>query len=246
MARPSRSGTRDTAVSVRNLMLRFTAAGVVATLLLAAAIALLARQAGTREAITRAREITWVSATGIAEPLLTDALVRGQPAAVAAFHEAMDRVVLQGSLVRVKLWTLDGRVVYASESRLIGSVFVLDAEERSALAEGTMASGVSDLRKPENRFERSFGKLLEVYVGVRSVSGEPLLFEAYFDYAGVARTGQQQWRQYAPPVLGGLLLLQLVQIPAAWSLATRLRRQQEAGERLLRSAVDSSGTTSTV
>lgn len=240
MAHPSWSATRGSAVSVRQLMLRFTAAGVVATLLLAAVIAVLARQAGTREAIDSARQITWVSATGIAEPLLTDGLVRGDPVAVAAFHDAMSRVVLQGSLVRVKLWTPQGRVVYASESRLIGAVFQLDDEELTALAEGRMASGVSDLTKPENRYERSFGKLLEVYVGVRTVTGAPLLFEAYFDYAAVARTGQQQWRQYAPPVLGGLVLLQLVQIPAAWSLATRLRRHQEAAERLLRNAVDSS------
>jgi signal transduction histidine kinase len=221
-------------------MIRFAAAGVVALAVLAAVIALLSRQAGTQQAIETAREVTWVSATGIAEPRLTDEVVAGNPGAVQAFHADMEQYVIQGSLVRIKVWSASGRVVYATESRLIGRTFPLNEEHQAALRERRIASEVSDLTSAENIYEIPFEKLLEVYVGVASPSGQPLLFEAYFRYDAVAETGQAQWRQFAPPVLGGLVILQLVQLPAAWSLATRVRRQEAQAQGLLRAAVDSS------
>lgn len=237
--RRDRQQTRP--VSVAGLVARFTAAGLVVMAILGAIIAALSRQAGTEMAAESAREVTWISATGIAEPLLTRGLIEGDPQAIAAFHEAMTDHVLQGSLVRVKVWTAGGGIIYASESRLIGETFALGEDEVAALQNGSTDSEISDLDKPENRYERPFAKLLEVYVGVRSTTGQPLLFEAYFRYDAVAQAGQAQWRKYAPPALGGLVVLQLVQIPAAWSLAKRLQRQQRDRERLLRVAVDSSG-----
>ena len=52
-------------------MLRFTVAGVLVTAVIALIIALLARQAGTEQAIESARQVSWVTARGIAEPRLT-------------------------------------------------------------------------------------------------------------------------------------------------------------------------------
>ena len=68
-----------------------------------------------------------------------------------------------------------------------------------------------------------------------------MLFEAYFRYDAVALAGRAQWRNYAPAALGGLALLQLVQIPFAWSLARRLQTQQRGQQVLLQHAVDASG-----
>lgn len=228
-------------VSVPMLVARFAVAGIVMTAVLAALIAILSRQAGTEQAVQSAEEVTWISATGIAEPQLTDAVIAREPAALARFHEVIDADVVRGSLVRVKVWTADGAVVYSDASDLIGETFDLDADELEALRTGSTDSEISDLEEPENRFERPFDKLLEVYVGIRSTSGQPLLFEAYFEYDGVVQAGQSQWRKYAPPVLGGLVLLQLVQIPVAWSLARRLQRQQLERARLLQMAADASG-----
>ncbi len=227
--------------SVRGLLVRFTAAGLVTMVVLAAVIAALSRQAGTDLAVQSAREVSWVSATGIAQPLMTAAFVAGDPGAIARFHRSMREHVLQGSLVRVKVWNADGRIIYADEARLMGQTFELDEAERVALRDGSTDSEISDLEKPENTFERPFEKLLEVYVGVTGSTGEPLLFETYFQYDAVAEAGQAQWRKYAPPVLGGLLVLQLVQIPAALGLATRLQRQQREREGLLSLAADASG-----
>ena len=43
---------------------------------------------------------------------------------------------------------------------------------------------ITDLSRPENTFERSQGKLLEVYRPVWTPDGHELLFETYFRYGG--------------------------------------------------------------
>jgi len=231
---------RDRSVSVGALVARFTVAGLLVMALLATVIALRARDIGTEQAIGSARQITTVTARGIAEPRLSDELLEGDSEALASFHETMRRYVLKDSLVRIKVWNSAGRIIYSDESRLIGRTFALAEDEREAMYEQQTDSEISDLGQPENMYEQPFDKLLEVYVGVRSVNDEPLLFEAYFRYDDVAEAGQGQWRSYAPPALAGLLLLQLVQIPFAWSLARRLQRQQQDRQRLLQHAVDAS------
>jgi signal transduction histidine kinase len=228
-------------VSAPALVARFTIAGLIVMALLATAIAVLAREAGKNQAIELAEQVTAVTAHGIAEPRLTAAVVRGDPKALTDFNDAMDRYVLRGSLARVKLWNADGRIIYSDESRLIGQQFPLGEEERGALLRpGSPDSEISDLTRRENTYDRVFGKMLEVYVGVPARTGEPLLFEAYFKYDAVRDAGRQQWRSYAPPALAALLLLQLVQIPFAWSLARRLERQQQDRQQLLQHAVDAS------
>jgi two-component system NarL family sensor kinase len=99
---------------------------------------------------------------------------------------------------------------------------------------------VSDLTKPENHAERQFGKLLEVYLPIRSPNGERLLFEAYYRYSGVSASGARIWRSFAPVAIGSLVVLELVQIPLAWSLAVRLRQRQRERESLLQRALDAS------
>ncbi len=227
-------------VSVAGLVARFTAAGLVVMIALAIGIAVLARQAGTEKAIESAEQVSWVTARGIAEPRLTPQVLAGDPDALTAFNEAMQTYVLRGSLVRVKVWTADGKIVYSDEPRLIGQTFPLGDDETEALENGQTDSEISDLTRPENIYEQSFGKLLEVYNGVTATNGEKLLFETYFRYDAVVTAGQAEWRTYAPVALGALLLLELVQIPFAWSLARRLQRQQLDRQRLLQHAVDAS------
>ncbi|HWI01271.1 MAG TPA: histidine kinase [Propionibacteriaceae bacterium] len=230
----------DRGVSVVWLVVRFTMAGLLVMAVLATVIAYLARQAGTEQAIESARQVAAVTARGIAEPRLDDDVLAGDPAALTAFHDAMRRYVVQGSLVRVKLWDASGRIIYSDESRLIGRTFALHDKGLNALRRGETFSEVSDLTRPENEFDRSFEKLLQVYVGIQSASEQPLLFEVSFRYDAVALAGQAQWRKYAPPTLAGLLALQLVQVPFAWSLARRLQRQQRDRQRLLQHAIDAS------
>ena len=168
-------------------------------------------------------------------------MLAGDPAALAALDADMHRYVLQGSLVRVKLWAR--RRPHPLLRRAAAGRSDLPA--RGGRGGGARGGARSTPRsatspRPENVYERPFGKLLEVYVGLTSAGGERLLFEAYFRYDAVVTAAEAQWRQYAPPTLAGLLALQLVQIPFAWSLARRLQRQQRDRQRLLQRAVDAS------
>jgi two-component system NarL family sensor kinase len=226
--------------STVGLVARFTAVGVAVLAGLAALLAVAARQAGIDQATEAASQVAWVTAKGVVEPRLDADLIAGDRAAGAAFDAAMRRYVLHGSLVRVKIWDDTGRVLYSDQPGLAGTTWDLEEEELAALRGQRIDSEVSDLSRPENRFERAWGKLLEVYVGVRAATGKLLLFEVYFRYDAVDQAGRAVWRKFAPIAVGALLALQLVQIPLAWSLARRVQRQQRDRETLLRHAVDAS------
>jgi signal transduction histidine kinase len=79
-----------------------------------------------------------------------------------------------------------------------------------------------------------------VYLPIRTPSREPLLFEAYFRYSAVVASGARLWDSFAPISLGALLLLELVQLPLAWSLAQRLSKRVREREALLQRALDAS------
>ncbi len=218
----------------------FTLAGIIAVAIVGVATAIAARRVGTREAITDARTTTLIKAQNVVEPAVRNGLLTDQPAAVAQMDQVVKKSVLDRSLVRVKIWKRDGEIVYSDEPRLEGTAYQLGDDELRAIDTGVIEAEVSDLSKPENRFERSRGKLLEVYLPIRTPNGERLLFEAYFLYDAVAASGNRIWRNFAPVTIGALIALEVVQIPLAFSLARRLRTRQLERERLLRQAIDAS------
>jgi signal transduction histidine kinase len=130
-------------------------------------------------------------------------------------------------------------VLYSDEPRLIGRRFELADDKLEVLATGVTEAEVSDLSSDENQFETE-SKLLEVYQRLDMPNGDHVLFEAYYRYSGVAAVGRKLWSQFAPIAIGALVLLQLVQIPLAWSMARRLRAGQLERERLLRHAIEAS------
>lgn len=240
-ALPRRNSGMDLpGVSVRRLVLRFVLTSLAGLIVLATVTAVVSRRVGTAEAVGEANRVGAIAGHGIIEPALTPALLRGDARALARFDRRVREDLLQGSLVRVKLWTVDGRIVYSDEQRLIGERFQLEDEALAVLAGEAPNAHVSDLSSPENRFERRGSRLLEVYSPVEAPGGETLIFEPYFSYSAVTESGRRVWLSFAPVVLGALLVLQLMQFPLAWSMARRLRRAQDERERLLRHAVDSS------
>jgi two-component system, NarL family, sensor kinase len=216
------------------------AAGLVAVLIVGFATAIASRRIGEREAIVDARTTALVRAQGVVEPAVTDGLLTRQPAAVAKVASVVESAVIDESLVRVKIWTRAGVVVYSDEPRLDGLKYQLGADEIAAIDLGRIEAEVSDLAKPENRFERPQKKLLEVYLPIRTPNGQRLLFEAYFRYGAVSAAGARIWRSFAPISLGALIVLELIQVPFAWSLARRLRQRQREREALLSQALDAS------
>jgi signal transduction histidine kinase len=227
------------AISVKRLMLRFVLTGLAGLVILAAVTAFMSRRVGTSEAIDEAGRIGLVTGRGIIEPAIGPGLLRGDEGAIAAMDRLVRDQVLHGSLVRVKIWSADGRVLYSDERRLIGRRFTLQADALEVLAGGAVHAGLSDLAGPENRYETPGSRLLEVYAPIDGPSGQRLLYEPYFSYSAVTESGRRLWLSLAPVVLGALLLLQILQIPLALSLARRLRAGQEERERLMRHAIES-------
>jgi signal transduction histidine kinase len=235
---PQRRGGDEPSVS--GAVGRFALAGLIAFAVVGIVSFLILRNVGTSEALKNARNLTQIVGRGIVEPNLTEGLVRGSPVAVARFDRVVRETVLRDPIVRVKLWTPLGRVVYSDDKALIGRRFKLGADEVASLRNGTVDSGVSDLSLPENRSEQGLGKLLEVYLPVRTPAGRPLLFEAYQQFSSVAASARDIWLAFLPALIAALLVLYLVQLPLAASLAGRLRRGSREREELLQRAVDSS------
>jgi len=226
-------------VSVSRAVAAFLVAGLVVLSAIGLALALALRKTATDEAIREARLLTTLEATNVVGQVLrSEALVPG-PA-----QDQLDRVVRQHVLgsrvVRVKIWDATGRIVYSDDTALIGRRFPLGSDELAALETGGSSAEVSTLGRSENIGERQYDKLLQVYLGVRTPTGQRLLFETYQPYQVITDSSRRTWLASLPVLLGGLVLLYLIQAPLAYRMALRLKRSQDEREALLLSALAAS------
>ena len=174
-------------------------------------------------------QTTGVLADAVVQPALTPGVVAGDKDAIARLDRVVRDHVLGDSIVRVKFWTVDGRIVYSDESRLIGQSFPLGEDEREVLATPATRAEVSDLDEPENTYERGQGRLLEVYRPVWTSDGEVLLFETYGPYSQVTSRTWDLWRGFAGVTFSSLLILVVLLLPVLWRLLDRLRSAQRSG-----------------
>jgi signal transduction histidine kinase len=225
-----------------NPVVQFLAAGFVVLVLVVLGTVRLSQSAADDEAIADARSTTALLGRSVAQPAIPRGLVDGDPGDVDRFDRtALDRLLV-GDVRRIKIWRRDGRIVYSDKVALIGNRFPLGGDEVDVLDHGTTDAEISDLSAPENRFERGGGDLLEVYTRVRSPEGDPLLFEAYYSAADIAKRRAQVYDAFQPIALGGLLVLVALTTPLLWALTRRLDRTRRDRERLLEAAADASET----
>jgi two-component system, NarL family, sensor kinase len=226
--------------SVGRVVGRFVVANLVAVGLLMAGSAWASRTAAQDEAIADARHTTDLLASLLVEPTLDEGLLTGDPDSV----ESMDRVVRDrlaaAEVLRVKIWTPDGRIVYSDEPRLIGDEYPLSEEDLEALEDGVTRAELSDLRRPENQYERSAGRLLEVYRQIRTPDGSPMLLETYSSYQDATSRQVEIWFEFAPISVGVLLALLGMQLPLAHRMVTQLRAAGRERELLQARALDAS------
>ncbi len=227
------------ALSTRAVVIRL-AAGFVAVLVVVGLLATLAAQwLAEREAIGDAAAVTDVLADAVIQPALTSALADGSREAAAAMDDLVRAHVMGDDVVRVKIWSPDGTVLYADEPQLIGRTFALDDAQREALADPATHAAVSDLSEAENEFEPGT-RLLEVYRPVWTPDGRELLFEVYLPYEPVAARSADLWRGFAGVTTSSLLLLVTLTAPIVWGLLSRLRGEERRRTALLEHAVDAS------
>jgi two-component system NarL family sensor kinase len=227
-------------VRTGRIVAQVIAAAAVVVVLVTVLGSIASRKLAEQEAVHDAANTTDLLADAVVQPAITDALAAMDPAAIASFDAVVRAHVLGSSIVRVKVWTPDGKIVYSDEPRVIGETFVLGEDERDVLTDPVTRAEISDLSKPENRFETGQKRLLEVYRPVWTPTGQPLLFETYARYDTVTSRTSDLWRGFAGITLTSLLLLIALLLPVLWRLIDRLRTAQTQREQLLQHAVDAS------
>ena len=234
-----RSTKRGGPPTARSVLARF-ALGSVAAIAVAVvggyiALRAVAIDEAKRDSRTKASE-----AGHLAESVLQNSLLTGDPAALRALDDVVVGRVLSNSIVRVKIWASDGRVLYSDDPAQIGGRYGLSEDQQRLLREGGAEVEVSDLSRPENTLDRGQGELIEAYTRIRLPSGTPVLFEIYERFDSVTASARRLLTALAPPILGAIALILLVQAPLLWSLTRRLQRGYEEREALLASAVSAS------
>jgi two-component system, NarL family, sensor kinase len=226
--------------SVGRVVGRFVVANLIAVALLMAGSVWASGTAAKGEAIADARTHTDLVATLLVEPNLDDRLPTGDPQAVAALDLVLrDRLAAAG-VVRLKLWTPDGLIVYSDESRLIGRTYPLSEDDKEAFDDDVTRAELSALNRPENVFERPAGQLLEVYRRIATPDGQPMLLETYSSYADAHQRQMDIWLKFAPISVSVLLVLLAMQLPLAYRMVTQLRAAGRERELLVARALDAS------
>ena len=225
---------------VRNPVVQYLAIAVVLFVALSVATSVLSARVAATEARADARSVTQVLARSVAQPAIPKGLVDGDAGAIDKLDRQVLERLLVGDVRRVKIWRGDGTILYSDETRLIGARYPLDEEESRVLEGGGTEAEVSDLTKPENRYETAPGGLVEVYTRIHSPEGEPMLFELYFSADDIANRRAQVLAPFQRITIGGLLAMLVVATPIIWVLTRRLTRTARERERLLRATMTAS------
>ncbi|MDQ1737105.1 MAG: two-component system, NarL family, sensor histidine kinase UhpB [Pseudonocardiales bacterium] len=226
-------------LSLRRLLVQMTLAASVLALLVAFGGAAVSRRIAESQAVHEVAQTTDILAESVLQPSLTDAMATDLTAAKALDPLVRGRMLSQ-SVVRVKLWSPEGRILYSDEPKLVGQIFGLDSGAQRALSAPQTLAEITDLSLPENRFETPQRKLLEVYRPVWTPNGREMLFETYFRYDVVTDRSSQLWRGFAGITLTSVALIFLLLLPIMWALLRRARRAQNQREAMIQRALHAS------
>jgi len=163
-------------------------------------------------------------------PVLTEGALT--PAEVEAVDNLTRGAILGGDHVRVKLWGLDGSVLYSDARDLIGQRFAEMSQQLESLRSGAAYAQITDLSDPENVFEVGHDELIEFYIPVQDAADRTVgVIEIYSETAELeAALGRISDATWASIGLGlGLLMLFLITL--LWSTVRRVDRGREAAQR---------------
>ncbi len=225
---------------LRRIVVLTVVAAVCVAGLVAFAASLVSRRIAEQEAVHDVAQLTDVLAENVVQPVLTDAMTADPGRAATVLDPLVREQLLDDSLVRVKLWDAAGTVLYSDDPRLIGKRFDLEDDALAALTSPRTQAEISDLHRPENRLDRSMGKLLEVYRPVWTPNGAALLFETYFKYDTVRARSHELGRGFAGITLTSLAALLVLLTPLVWGLVMRVRSARAEREEVASWALQAS------
>ncbi len=132
------------------------------------------------------------------------------PSRFAAIDTLIRTEIMHENIIHVKIYSLDGTLIYSDEPDLVGQKFPISDELALALND-QIGMEVSDLSKPENVTERGqYSRLLEVYVPLHPVNAPDQVlgaFEIYHDLAAVQSSIDEMRLYVATSVSLGFLVL---------------------------------------
>lgn len=162
------------------------------------------------------------------------------------FSEKVKHLSFGPDIERIKVWNKDHVVIWADDKRLIGQRFPDNEELKGALA-GEITSKFSGLQKAEQKYERKFKRLLELYVPIRfEMKGEiHTVFEVYQNlnqlYADISQQKKLVWLS----TILGFVFLYGILFGIVWRASRRIEAQnrkivqsEERYRSLVRSAHD--------
>lgn len=155
-------------------------------------------------------------------------------------HDRLEPWLNEGNVLRVKVWDSTGRIVYSDVNSLIGRIYPLPKWGEDLLLTGVGTASLEKQDEDENEFEASAGELVEVYVRSTAATGQPLMFETYYDDDDVRAEQAEVLQDMAPAILLALGVLQLAQLIPAVRLARRIQAAQTERRRLLQRALEAS------
>lgn len=238
--RPKHDHAAEERSEVRSAVGRFLLAGFVALVVVGTPAALWIRWQAEAHALSNVTLVTQRLADYALAPMITSQLLAGNPSALRTLDERLAPWLDKGAVLRIKVWDADGRIVYSDVSDLIGKRYELPAGGPALLIGGPGVSEIGNATGSEHVFQPLAGELVEVYVGSFAATGDPLIFEAYFDDDIVREEQTSVLLDMAPAFLLALGVLQLAQLVPAVRLARRIQAGQAARRRLLQRAVDAS------
>ena len=147
---------------------RFAAFSVVALLAVLAGTVVIAERATRGEILRHAERTAGDIAETIITPRADQALSDGDPEALAALDSVMAARMADHSLIRVKVWSPDGKVIWSDDKRLIGRQFELEPQDAELLTTLGSTAEFTTLDRAENVYEESVGEVAEVYLGSRT------------------------------------------------------------------------------
>ena len=198
---------------------------VAGGLVLATAVAVSANASSHLEDAAKAEAVSAVEAIvhAYVDPLMSEDLLTSPDAATAAsINHQLELLTGSGSILRIKVWSPKGTVVFSDLPALRGRTFEIESDLAEAL-EGHTEADISALVADENVFEQGIAsKLLEIYLPFGPEGEEPVgAYEIYQD-ATQLQALLATTRRDVFFIVGGIGLVLLLALYLAFHGANRL------------------------
>ncbi|MFL6131351.1 MAG: sensor histidine kinase [Nocardioidaceae bacterium] len=167
-----------------------------------------------------------------------------QPGAAEELTRTVQNRMADGNLTEVTVWSADGLVLFSNKAEDIGHKVSPPPDGVPQAIAGETTSDFEDGEPeadnpamPADDAAAEPERFVEVYTPLQVTGQPPLVFEAYYNYERVDQVAHRLLQQTLPLVLIPLVILQLIQIPIALSLARRIKRHEHERSRLLERAL---------